>query len=89
MKTFIETVINADTHHDGRKTKGRATVKAHPGWNDEPHYGVVVTVRSQQGYAPGSRGYSPAGVTKFSPAEARRLAQALLDAAAEVERNGF
>lgn len=83
---FTETVIVEEAHHEGRKTKGQACVEVSPGHRAEPHHGVVLAVRSEQGYAPGSRGYSIGGVSKFSPAEARQLAQALLSAAAEVER---
>lgn len=74
-----------EAHHEGRKSKGSAEVEVNPGYKAEPDYGVLLVVRSEQGYAPGARGYSPGGVSKFSPAEAREIAAALLAAADEVE----
>lgn len=71
--------IIAEAHHDGRKTKGEVGVEARA--SDE----IVVAVSSEQGYAPGARGYTSGGVSKFSPAEAREIAAALLAAADEVE----
>ena len=60
--------VIAEAHHDGRKTKGVAEVEVNPGYKAEPDYGVLLVVRSEQGYAPGARGYSSGGVSKFSPA---------------------
>jgi hypothetical protein len=77
--------IVAEAHHDGCKTKGTAGVEVSPGYKAEPDYGVVLVVRSEQGFAPGARGYSHGGVSKFSPAEAREIAAALLAAADEAE----
>jgi hypothetical protein len=77
--------VVAEAHHDGRKTKGSAGVEVNPGYKAEPDYGVLLVVRSEQGFAPGARGYSHGGVSKFSPDEAREIAAALLAAADEVE----
>ena len=74
------TTIVAESHHDGRKTKGRAEVKDVTDADT-----VVVAVSSMQGYAPGARGYSSGGVAALSAAEARTLAQALLAAADQAE----
>lgn len=77
--------IIEEAHHEGRKTKGEAEVQVSPGYKAEPDYGVVLTVRSEQGYAPGARGYSSGGVVALSVAETRELAAALLAAADEAE----
>ena len=71
--------IIAEAHHDGRKTKGEVGVEARA--SDE----IVVAVSSEQGYAPGARGYSSGGVVALSVAETRELAAALLAAADEAE----
>ena len=75
------TDIIANARHEGRKTKGQASV-----WGVDTSDEVVLAVSSEQGFAPGARGYSNGGVASFSAAEARALAQALLDAADAAER---
>lgn len=68
-----------EAHHEGRKTKGEARVEA-----SAPDK-IVVAVSSEQGYAPGARGYRSGGVVALSVAEARDLAAVLLAAADEAE----
>ena len=71
--------VLAEAYHDGRKTQGEVSFAVRG--SDK----VVVAARSEQGYAPGARGYSSGGVAALSAAEARTLAAALLAAADEAD----
>lgn len=72
-------IVLEQAHYEGRKHQGRAEVEAHG--PDK----IVLAVSSEQGYAPGARGYSHGGVVALDPAEARDLAAVLLAAADEAE----
>lgn len=75
--------VTAETHHGGRKTKGHAEV-----WGVDTANEITLAVTSEQGYAPGARGYSHGGVATFSASEARHLAALLLAAADKADTIG-
>ena len=72
-------LIAEEVYSEGRKTQGQVSVEA------DRHDKVVVHTRSEQGYAPGARGYSVGGVVALSAEEARALAAVLLAAADQAE----